>query len=135
MRGPLGLGVAHLLDVLDGLAVDLPQLARLATLAVRQREHLGDAAGAGRHGDGAAGPPDEVRRVRADDEQPAAHAAATPASSREFDTVIVRISSSEKPPSSSRSANSARPSSTGGLAGWPRSVESRLCSTPVARMP
>ena len=132
-RRLLGLGVTNLLHVLDRLALDLPQLARLAALAVGQREHLRDAAGAGRDGNGAARPPDEVRRVRADHQHAPAHAA--PASSRELPTVIVRISSSEKPPSSSRSANSARPSSTGGFAGWPRSVESRLCSGPVARIP
>ena len=67
----------------------------------------------------------------ADDEHAAAHAA----SLWDCCTDIVWISSSVKPPSSRRSANSARPSSTGGLAGWPRSVESRLRSAPVARMP
>ena len=49
-------------------------------------------------------------------------------------TAMVRTSSSEKPASSSRSAISARPSSTGGFAGWPRSVDSTLCSGPVARI-
>ena len=49
-------------------------------------------------------------------------------------TAIVRTSCSEKPASSRRSAISASPSSTGGFATWPRSVESTLCSGPVARI-
>ena len=39
-RGRLRLGVAHALDVLDRLALLLPQLAGLAALAVAQRDHL-----------------------------------------------------------------------------------------------
>src|SRR6201999_950891 len=125
------LGVARPLDRLDRLPFDLPQLARLAPLALGQSGHARGAAGAGGDGDPPAGAPDEVGGVRADDEQAPAH----PASRVLLTTVMVRISSSVKPASSRRSANSASPSSTGGLAGWPRSVESRLRSTPVARMP
>ena len=47
----------------------------------------------------------------------------------------VRTSSSLNPASSSRSAMSGRPSSTGGFLRCPRSVDSTLFSTPVARMP
>ena len=70
----LGLGVADALDVLDRLALLLPQLARLAALAVGQRDDLGGAAVLDGLGDRAAGAPDEVGRVRADDLHPAAHA-------------------------------------------------------------
>ena len=59
-----------------------------------------------------------------------------PSASRvDCSTVIVRISSSANPCSSSRSANSASPSSTGGLRGWPKSVDNRLLMGSVARMP
>ena len=85
--------MAHRLHVLDRLALLLPQLARLAALAVGQRDHLRVAAGAGADRDRAAGAPDEVGRVRADDEQPPAH----PASRALLTTVMVWISSSVKP--------------------------------------
>ena len=116
MRGRgLGLGVAQPLDVLDRLALLLPQLARLAALAVAQRDHLRDPAGGGGNRDRAAGPPDEVRRVRADHLDPPAHHGASPASRRVFVTAIVITSSSLKPAARNWSAISARPSSTGGL--------------------
>ena len=52
-RRRLGLGVADALDVLGRLALLLPQLARLAALAVGERDHLGAAAA----GDGLATAP------------------------------------------------------------------------------
>ena len=59
----------------------------------------------------------------------------SPATRRVFVTVTVRTSSSLNPAASIRSAMSGRPSSTGGFLRWPRSVDSTLFSTPVARMP
>ena len=58
-----------------GLPRLLPQLARLAALAVRERDDARDAAVRGRHRDRAAGAPDEVGRVRADHEHAPAHPA------------------------------------------------------------
>ena len=49
-------------------------------------------------------------------------------------TAIVRTSSTEKPASSSRCANMANPSATGGLMVWPRSVAMSDRETPVLRM-
>jgi hypothetical protein len=62
----LRLLVTDLLDVLDRLALLLPQLAGLAALAVGQRDHLRLAAGRDRLRDRAARTPDEVGGVRAD---------------------------------------------------------------------
>ncbi len=123
--------VADLLDVLDRLVLLLPQLAGLAALAVGQRDHLGRATRLDGLRDGAAGAPDEVGRMRADDldaaqsDRPASACSSPP--------------SCGPPPrrsraSSRRSAISASPSSTGGLKTWPRSVESTECSGPVARI-
>ena len=66
------------------------------------------AAGSTAIGDRAAGAPDEVGGVRADDLHPAAHAD-DPASRRVFVTAIVRTSSSLKPASRNRSAISGQP--------------------------
>src|SRR5262249_30875801 len=49
-------------------------------------------------------------------------------------TAITRTSSAEKPPSSSFCANIAKPSATGGLIVWPRSVEISARAVPVFRM-
>ena len=70
--------MADLLHPLDRLAGLLPELTRLAALAVGEGDHARLAPGAGRDGDGAARPPDEVGRVRPDHEQAPAHAS-TPA--------------------------------------------------------
>src|SRR6185503_15008041 len=51
-----------------------------------------------------------------------------------FVTAMVRTSSAVNPPSSSRCANIANPSATGGLIVWPRSVEIRARDTPASRM-
>ena len=91
---------------------------------------MGRAAVLDDRGDRARGTPDEVGGMRADDEGSPRH---RPASSY-LTTAIVRTSSSEKPASSRRSAIRASPSSTGGFATWPRSVERTLCSGPVARI-
>src|SRR5262249_49463522 len=141
--GALGLLVPDPLHVVYGLVWLLPELAALPALAVGERDHLGGAAGARAQGDRAAGPPDEVGRMRADDEQLPAHercspatptAASTPASRRVFVTAIVRTSSAVKPASRWTSAIRASPSSTGGLASWPRSVAQTVRSTPTARV-
>ena len=58
----------------------------------------------------------------------------TPATRRVFATAIVRISSSVKPSARNASAISARPSSTGGFAFWPRSVAHTVLSGPTARV-
>jgi hypothetical protein len=81
-RGGLGLGVADLLDVLDRLALLLPQLARLAALAVGQRDHLGGAAVRDSDRDRAPGTPDEVGRVGADDLDSPRHRPVSACSSR-----------------------------------------------------
>src|SRR4029077_6341893 len=101
----------------------------LAALAVGQRDDLGHAAELDGLGDRAAGAPDEVGRMRADDLDPAAHA---PATLRVLVTAIVRTSSSVKPASRNMSAMIARPSSTGGLNTWPRSVAHVVRSGPTA---
>src|SRR4029077_7327238 len=108
----------------------LPQLAGLAALAVGERDDLGRAALLHRLGDRAAGAPEEVGRVGADDLDAPAHAPArsraellASAIHRVFCTAIVRTSASPKPASRKRSAMIARPSSTGGLKTWPRSVD------------
>src|SRR5204862_1399880 len=72
--GGLGLRVADALAGRARLARLHPQLARLAALAVGQRDDLGGAAVLDCLGDGAAGTPHEVGRVRADDLDSAAHA-------------------------------------------------------------
>src|SRR5690606_12791060 len=67
-----------------------------------------------------------------------AHAAApaAPAAPRRrvLATAMVCTAASSKPASSSTSAIIGRPSSTGGLKGWPRSLESTEFSGPSARM-
>src|SRR5262249_22778914 len=130
----LGLAVADLLDVLDGLWVGgiliLPQLAGLAALSVGQGDHLCIAAIARGDRDSAAGTPHEVRRVGPDHEHPS-H---LPATLRVFSTAITCTSSSSSPASSSRSTISPIPSSTSGLKIWPRSVDRTECSDPAARM-
>src|SRR5581483_4416439 len=110
-RRPLRLARAHLLDPLDGHPRLLPELAGLALLAVGEGEYLRCAAGGARDGDRASRPPDEVRGVRPDDEQPR-HPA--PASRRDCPTISSCTSSSRNPASSRWSAQSASPSSTGG---------------------
>jgi hypothetical protein len=112
----LGLGMPDSLDVFERLSLLLPELPGLATLAIGQRHHPGLAARAGGHRDRAARTPDEIRGVGADHHQSTAHPTSTPASRRLLRTVIVCTSDSEKPAASNRSANRARPSSTGGLA-------------------
>ncbi len=72
-RRRLGLGVPEPLDVLDRLALVLPQLAGLAALAVGQRDHLRLAAQRHRLGHGAAGAPDEVGGVRPEHLDPLRH--------------------------------------------------------------
>ena len=69
-RGRLRLPVADLLDALLGLTRLLPQLARLAALAVGERDDVRRAAALDDRRDRAGGAPDEVGGVRADDEQP-----------------------------------------------------------------
>ena len=71
--GLLGLGMADLLDVLDRLVGLLPQLARLAALAVGERDHLGGPAVAGGDRDRAAGAPHEVGGVRTDHQHAPRH--------------------------------------------------------------
>src|SRR5262249_43636099 len=68
-RSLLRLTVADLLHALLGLSLFLPELARLAALAVREPDHVRVVAARDRTG----GTPDEVRRVRADDQQPLRH--------------------------------------------------------------
>src|SRR5204863_7708212 len=63
-RRALGLALALVLDPLDRHPGLLPELARLAALAVREGEHLCRAAGRGRDRDRTARPPYEVGRVR-----------------------------------------------------------------------
>src|SRR5581483_3327054 len=108
---PRRLAGAHLLDPLDRHPRLLPELAGLALLAIGQREHLRRPTRGGRDRDRAAGPPDEVGRVRSDDEQ-LRHAA--PARRRDCPTISSCTSSSAKPAPSRWSAQSASPSSTGG---------------------
>ena len=108
----LRLAVPDLLHALDGLSLLLPELAGLAAFAVREREHACCSAIRGRDRDRAARPPDEVRRVRADHEELSRHDA--PASRLDCVTISSRVSSSPNPASRRRSAQSARPSSTGG---------------------
>ncbi len=110
-RRALRLAVTDLLHALDRLPGLLPELARLALLAVGESEHERLAAGRGRDGDRTAGAPDEVGAVRSYDEK-LPHA--SPASRREWTTIISRTSSSSNAASSSRSAQIASPSSTAG---------------------
>src|SRR5690606_37823977 len=86
-RGLLGLLVAYALDVLDRLALLLPELARLAALPVGQRDDQGVATLRGRDRDGACRTPDEVGGVRADDQQPARHQS-SPTRRFEFSTTM-----------------------------------------------
>ena len=69
-RGRLRLAVADLLDALLGLTGLLPELARLAALAVGERDDVRRAAALDDRRDRAGGAPDEVGGVRADDEEP-----------------------------------------------------------------
>src|SRR5690606_516676 len=131
-RGLLRLLVPDALDVLHRLPRLLPELARLAAFAVRERDDEGLAAVRRRDRDRAGGAPDEVGRVRAHDEELAGHQS-SPTRRREFSTVIVRTSSGENPASRNASAMSASPSCTGGLLGWPRSLEITELFTPAAR--
>ena len=94
-RGALRLARADLLDALDRHPRLLPELARLALLAVGECEHARRAPGRGRDRDRAARPPDEVGRVRPDDEHAPAHE--SPASRRDCPTTISWISSSPNP--------------------------------------
>ena len=134
-RRALGLAVADLLDLLDRLALLLPQLAGLAALAVGERDHL------------AAPPPAAVtatappaRQTKSAEWAPITmHPAGSqwlrpgqPA--RVGDRHDVTPPRSPKPAASNRSTISAMPSSTGGLNTWPRSVDSTVFSAPVARM-
>ena len=130
--GLLGLGVADLLDVLDRLALLLPQLAGLAALAVGERDHLRGAAVAGGDRDRAAGAPHEVGGVGADHEHAAAHA--TPAATRVLDGHGADLLVAEAA-SRNRSAISASPSSTGGLKRCPRSEPQSGLRAPTARVP
>ena len=66
--GSLRLTMADLLDPLLGLPVLLPELARLAALAVRESDDLRCSPGSDERCDRTGGTPDEVGRVRADDE-------------------------------------------------------------------
>ena len=111
-RRSLRLAVPDLLHALDGLSLLLPELAGLAALAIGEREHACRSASRGRDRDRAARAPDEVRRVRADHEELSRHDA--PASRLDCVTISSRVSSSSNPAPRSRSAQSARPSSTGG---------------------
>src|SRR4029079_1354326 len=64
------------------------------------------------------------------------HAGAySPATRRDPATIISRASSSPKPAPSRRSAHIARPSSTAGYSGLPKSLEKKLRSSPTARTP
>ena len=67
------LAVADLLDALLGLAGLLPELARLAALAVGERDDVRRPAALDHRRDRARGAPDEVGGVRADDEQRLRH--------------------------------------------------------------
>ena len=67
--GGLRLAVTDLLDALLGLPVLLPELARLAALAVRERDDVRRAAALDDRRDRAGGAPDEVGGMRADDEE------------------------------------------------------------------
>ena len=129
----LGLRVADPLDVLDRLALLLPQLARLAALAVGERDHLAPRR--------RPRPPWRPRRPRARRSRPSARRSPAAAAHRPrpasacSSTAIVRISSSLKPAARNRSAMIARPSSTGGLndlaeVGRP----DRVRSAPTARV-
>ena len=69
----LGLSVPDLLHPLHGLVRLLPELTRLASLAVREREHARCPALRRRDGDGASGAPHEVGAVCADDEEASTH--------------------------------------------------------------
>ena len=67
--GLLGLRATDRLDLVDRLPFLLPQLARLTALAERQRDDRRRAAVRRRRRDRAGCAPDEVGRVRADDEE------------------------------------------------------------------
>ena len=101
LRGVLGLAVADLLDVLDRLALLLPQLSRLASLAVGESDHLGHSPLLHCHGHRAASAPHEVGGVGADHldalAQEVRTSAGTPATRRVFSTAIKRTSSSLNP--------------------------------------
>ncbi len=129
LGGPLGLAVADALDVLDRLIGLLPQLARLAALAVGEGDHPPGTAGGGADRERAAGAPHEVGGVRADDQHPpGAHSGCAPATRRLLTTAITCTSSSLKPAASRWSTMIPIPSSTGGLNACPRSVDSTECS-------
>ena len=72
-RGPLRLAMADLLHALHRLPGLLPELARLALLTVREREHLRSTPAGGRYRNRAARTPHEVGAVRADHEQSSTH--------------------------------------------------------------
>ena len=65
----LRLTVTDLLDARLGLPGLLPELPRLAALAVRQRHDVRGASGLDDRGDRPGGPPDEVGGMGADDEE------------------------------------------------------------------
>jgi hypothetical protein len=69
LSGRARLGIADLLDPLDGLAFLAPQLAGLTTLAIRERDHRRAPTGCRVLGDHAAGTPHEIRGGCADHEQ------------------------------------------------------------------
>src|SRR5262249_845642 len=99
----LRLLVADPLYPLDRLAAGFPELPGFTSLTVREGDHTGDTAATYRHRDRPSRTPDEVRGMRAHDEQPTAHPTVTPARVRELTTVIVRMSLSESPCATSRS--------------------------------
>ena len=68
-RGGERLAVADLLDPFLGLPRPLPELARLAALAVGERDHVRHPTRLDDGRDRAGRAPDEVGGVRADDEQ------------------------------------------------------------------
>src|SRR5256886_6438490 len=68
-RSNLRLTTADLLHPRLGLVRLLPELARLAALAVGERDHVRPSSPLDERRDRARGAPDEVGRVRADDEQ------------------------------------------------------------------
>ena len=71
--GGLRLAVTDLLHSLLRLPLLLPQLARLAPLAVGERDHVRRAATLDKGGDRAGSPPDEVGGMRAHDESGPRH--------------------------------------------------------------